>query len=116
MPLPPLLAASGNVSILTSALARLIVLGTAILGLLSGYGSIRSIWMFLPPMKHGVYVPVYLYSRTRLPIVSANPSHEDISSAESSLQRVQRDLSQRKAESSTNQPVGPTINCPISCK
>jgi len=45
VPLPDALASS---DITTTALSRLVVLGTTILGLLSGFGAISNAWVFLP--------------------------------------------------------------------
>jgi hypothetical protein len=45
IPLPEALSSS---DIMTAALSRLIVLGTIILGLLSGFGAISSSWQYLP--------------------------------------------------------------------
>lgn len=45
IPLPGALVVSDNLS---TTLARLIVLGTLVLGLLSGFGAVSSSWAFLP--------------------------------------------------------------------
>ena len=53
IPLPAALASSDTTTI---ALSRLIVLGTIILGLLSGFGAISSSWQFLPFISQSRYV------------------------------------------------------------
>jgi hypothetical protein len=45
VPLPEALASS---DIATIALSRLVVLGTIILGLLSGFGAVSNAWAFFP--------------------------------------------------------------------
>lgn len=45
IPLPNALASS---DIMTTALSRLVVLGTIILGLLSGFGAVSNAWAFFP--------------------------------------------------------------------
>ncbi|KAG6816018.1 hypothetical protein H0H93_008684, partial [Arthromyces matolae] len=77
IPLPHALAASDS---FTSYLARLIVIGTVILGLLSGFGAVNHTWSFIP----------------RISKIS-EPTEQDVSSAEYSLQSVRKDLSERQA-------------------
>ena len=64
IPLPPVLKASDT---FTAALARLVVLGTIILGVLSGFGAVSSAWGYLPFMEQSGCV--YMHSRWRLPPV-----------------------------------------------
>ncbi|KAF8064353.1 G protein-coupled receptor 89 [Lyophyllum atratum] len=78
IPLPPALAASDTFA---ASLARLIVLGTVILGLLSGFGAVSNSWAFVP----------YLTSS------SGEPTDQDVASAEYSLQSVRNDLRDRRA-------------------
>ncbi|KAF8991314.1 Abscisic acid G-protein coupled receptor-domain-containing protein [Cyathus striatus] len=77
--LPPALSSA---SLDTAALARLIVLGTIILGLLSGFGAVSSAWGYLPGL-----------SRTR--VVASDP---EIEAAEYSLLSIRNDLRDRRAE------------------
>ena len=53
IPLPESLGSSDTT---TAALTRLIVLGTIILGLLSGFGAVSSSWQFLPIGNRNKYV------------------------------------------------------------
>ncbi|KAK2460368.1 hypothetical protein APHAL10511_007533 [Amanita phalloides] len=78
IPLPVGLASS---NFLTSALSRLIILGTIILGLLSGFGAISNAWGFIP------------FLSTSQPI----PTEQQISSAEYSLSAIRNDLAERRA-------------------
>lgn len=48
IPLPSALSDSFTVDTFTAALSRLIVLGTIILGLLSGFGAISNSWGYIP--------------------------------------------------------------------
>jgi hypothetical protein len=80
IPLPSALSSSDA---LTTALSRLIVLGTALLGLLSGFGAVSNAWAFFP-----------LFSRTRI-----EPTDADVSSAEQALTRIRKDLQDKTSES-----------------
>jgi len=77
IPLPSALSSSDT---LTTALSRLIVLGTALLGLLSGFGAVSNAWAFFP-----------LFARTRI-----EPTDSDVISAEQALVRIQKDLQDKK--------------------
>jgi hypothetical protein len=49
IPLPSGLATEGNrISLLTASLARLVFVGTIILGLLSGIGAVNNSWKWVP--------------------------------------------------------------------
>lgn len=95
IPLPSALPSSG---ILTTALSRLVVLGTALLGLLSGFGAVSNAWAFFP-----------LFSRYRNPFTNIlrmwlllariQPTEADIVSAEQSLAKIRNDLQDRKVKS-----------------
>ncbi|KAG6900245.1 hypothetical protein C0993_000886 [Termitomyces sp. T159_Od127] len=76
IPLPHALVLSDN---FTACLARLIVVGTVILGLLSGFGAISHSWIYLRRSKQG------------------EPTDKDISVAEHTLQSVRNDLRDRRA-------------------
>ncbi|GLB44430.1 putative the Golgi pH regulator (GPHR) family N-terminal [Lyophyllum shimeji] len=80
IPLPPALIAS-NVDIFTASLARLIVLGTLILGLLSGFGAVSTSWAFIPWLSPSRGVP----------------TDQDVATAEYTLQSVRNDLRDRRA-------------------
>ncbi|KAF8626649.1 hypothetical protein AX15_004742 [Amanita polypyramis BW_CC] len=77
----PLPAGLTTPDVLTSALSRLIILGTIILGLLSGFGAISNAWGFIP------------FLSTSIPV----PTEQQISSAEYSLAAVRNDLIERRA-------------------
>ncbi|KZT66792.1 hypothetical protein DAEQUDRAFT_695181 [Daedalea quercina L-15889] len=79
----PLPSASPTSGIIVTTLSRLTVLGTIILGLLSGFGAINTAWIYFPG----------LYGKT-----TTHPSDEDIRTAEQGLQRVQNDLTLRRQE------------------
>ncbi|KAG6890143.1 hypothetical protein C0995_011436 [Termitomyces sp. Mi166 len=77
IPLPHALATSDN---FTASLARLIVVGTVILGLLSGFGAMSHSWSYLPrKSKEG------------------EPTEKDIAVAEHALKSVRNDLRDRRA-------------------
>ncbi|KNZ76649.1 Golgi pH regulator, partial [Termitomyces sp. J132] len=76
IPLPSALATSDS---FTSSLARLIVVGTVILGLLSGFGAVNHSWTYLPRFKQG------------------EPTDKDIAVAEHTLHSVRNDLHDRRA-------------------
>ncbi|KAI0944771.1 hypothetical protein AcW1_002401 [Taiwanofungus camphoratus] len=79
IPLPSALPSS---NIIVTALSRLTVLGTIILGALSGFGAINTAWAFFP-----VFFTTQSY-----------PTGDDVLAAERGLQRVQNDLAQRRVE------------------
>ncbi|KAG8745166.1 hypothetical protein FRC10_008619 [Ceratobasidium sp. 414] len=74
---------SGSSDILTSALARLSVLGTVVLGVLSGFGAIATAWMFADALGKKRWAEI---------------TKQDISNAEHSLNRVRNDLELRNRE------------------
>ncbi|KAH9929419.1 Abscisic acid G-protein coupled receptor-domain-containing protein [Fomitopsis serialis] len=80
IPLPSALPTSG---IIVTTLSQLTVLGTIILGLLSGFGAINTAWIYFPR----------IYGKQ-----SSHPSDEDIRMAEQGLQRVQSDLALRRQD------------------
>ncbi|KAF5347339.1 hypothetical protein D9756_009952 [Leucocoprinus leucothites] len=69
---------------LSRTLSRLIVLGTTILGLLSGFGAVTRAWDYLPSS-----------TKKECNIV---PTEEEIRSTETSLQSVQNDLQKKQDE------------------
>ncbi|KAJ3559047.1 hypothetical protein NP233_g11360 [Leucocoprinus birnbaumii] len=69
---------------LSRTLSRLIVLGTTILGLLSGFGAVTRAWEFLPSSTKKEYDVV--------------PTEDEIRSTETSLQSVQTDLQRKQLE------------------
>lgn len=71
-------------NLLTRTLSRLILLGTIILGLLSGFGAVTRAWHFLPSSKDKEYDVV--------------PTEQEIQSTENSLQSVQSDLQKKRDE------------------
>jgi len=78
VPLPDALMSS---DITTTALSRLVVVGTTILGLLSGFGAVSNAWAFFP-----------LFSRNRILTTEG-----DVAAAEKSLSRIRNDLRERRA-------------------
>lgn len=89
IPIPEALEPSDTT---TAALSRLIVIGTIVLGLLSGFGAISNSWQFLPfgSRSQGV------------------PSDQDIDTAQYALTSIRNDMQQRRTEvarrdGSTNQ-------------
>ncbi|GAW02754.1 G protein-coupled receptor 89 [Lentinula edodes] len=85
IPLPQALRNDSKIDLITSSLARLLVVGTIILGLLSGFGAVSSSWTFFPSCissssTHG----------------SGVPSERDIEQTERALERVKDDLTTRK--------------------
>ncbi|KAF5329522.1 hypothetical protein D9619_009069 [Psilocybe cf. subviscida] len=78
----PLPASLDPSDLTTAALSRLIVLGTIVLGLLSGFGAISSSWQFLP-----------FGSRNK-----GTPSEQDIDTAQYALNSVRNDMKQRREE------------------
>ncbi|PPQ71403.1 hypothetical protein CVT26_011118 [Gymnopilus dilepis] len=82
IPLPASLETSDTA---TSALSRLIVVGTVILGLLSGFGAISTSWKHLP---FGTQVV---------------PSERDIDTAQYALTSVRNDMRERRAEAARRQ-------------
>ncbi|KAF8800296.1 hypothetical protein BYT27DRAFT_7227460 [Phlegmacium glaucopus] len=79
IPLPAALASSDTATI---ALSRLIVLGTIILGLLSGFGAISNSWRFLPFISQPQGVP----------------SENELDAAQYALTGIRNDLRLRREE------------------
>lgn len=71
-----------DATLLTRTLSRLIVLGTIILGLLSGFGAMTRAWAFLPSHNNKKHEIV--------------PTEEDIRATGASLQSVQADIAQKQ--------------------
>ncbi|KAF8216302.1 Abscisic acid G-protein coupled receptor-domain-containing protein [Mycena galopus ATCC 62051] len=80
VPLPPALAAT-RPDRTTTALGRLLVLGTLILGVLAGFGAVSSSWAFIP---------------TKRP--ATTPTEQDVASAEYALASIRDDLERKKDE------------------
>ncbi|KAF5366772.1 hypothetical protein D9758_006495 [Tetrapyrgos nigripes] len=82
IPLPPGLAAAGShISFLTASLARLVFVGTIILGILSGIGAVNNSWKWVPLNRDEVEV-----------------TDRTIETAERALERVRDDLRQKREE------------------
>ncbi|QRV98015.1 G protein coupled receptor [Ceratobasidium sp. AG-Ba] len=79
----PAIGNDSNTDLLTSALARLSVLGTVVLGTLSGFGAIATAWMFTDALGKKRWTEI---------------TKQDISNAEHSLTRVRNDLEIRTRE------------------
>ncbi|KAM5533491.1 hypothetical protein V8D89_012828 [Ganoderma adspersum] len=81
----PLPAGMPAHSVAAAALSRLTVIGTVILGALSGFGAIDTAWDFFPVFsRHGN--------------VRAHPTDEEVRTAEAGLQRVREDLARRQKD------------------
>ncbi|KAJ7607545.1 G protein-coupled receptor 89 [Roridomyces roridus] len=78
IPLPASLSVSDTLS---ATLSRLIVLGTLILGLLSGFGAVSSSWAFLPSKRTAIV-----------------PTEQDVATAEYALSSVRDDLERKQEE------------------
>ncbi|EJD04899.1 uncharacterized protein FOMMEDRAFT_132741 [Fomitiporia mediterranea MF3/22] len=94
IPLPESLAV-GHPGIISAALPRLIVLGTFIIGMLSGLGAARAVWDFMP-----------VFSQTRQKV----PTEQQIQTAEESLERIRNDIQVRRREERRLQGVKTTEN------
>ncbi|KAG9075200.1 hypothetical protein FS749_013155 [Ceratobasidium sp. UAMH 11750] len=79
----PVIGSGSSSDILTSALARLSVLGTVVLGVLSGFGAIATAWMFADALGKKRWAEI---------------TKQGISNAEHSLIRVRNDLELRNRE------------------
>lgn len=71
----------GSYHLFNNAVARMTVLGTLLLGLLSGFGAVSTAWSFRPSVS-----------------ASEEVTDKDINSAAAALERVRTDLSQRQRE------------------
>ncbi|EUC57448.1 G protein coupled receptor [Rhizoctonia solani AG-3 Rhs1AP] len=80
----PLVGNNKDMDTLTAALMRLSVLGTVVLGTLSGFGAITTAWMFAGALGKKRWEGI---------------TKQDIASAEHSLTRVRNDLDLRNRES-----------------
>ncbi|KAG8751857.1 hypothetical protein FRC14_007559, partial [Serendipita sp. 396] len=88
VPLPRNLAPSG---IFTNAVARMTVLGTLILGLLSGFGAVSTAWSFQPFVDTSNIV-----------------TEKDVNQAAASLARVRADLVERQREAQQTESSEPS--------
>ncbi|KAI1787372.1 Abscisic acid G-protein coupled receptor-domain-containing protein [Ganoderma leucocontextum] len=81
----PLPAGMPAHTVAAAALSRLTVIGTVILGALSGFGAIDTAWDFFPVFsRHGN--------------ARAHPTEEEVRTAEAGLQRVREDLARRQKD------------------
>jgi hypothetical protein len=82
-----------------SVLARLTVLGTAILGLLSGFGAVSNAWTFLPAkLRHNEYVQLRtLLSYLAEVITSKEPTDAGVEASQRSLDHIREDLASRRS-------------------
>lgn len=79
----PTIGDGQGMDILTAALARLAMMGTVVLGTLSGFGAIATAWMFADALGKKRWTEI---------------TKQDIASAEHSLTRVRNDLELRNRE------------------
>ena len=103
----PLPAGMPAHSVAAAALSRLTVIGTVILGALSGFGAIDTAWDFFPVFsRHGnvrcVQLLHWFCSVAREVTESvthrAHPTDEEVRAAEAGLQRVREDLARRQKD------------------
>ncbi|KAJ3988204.1 G protein-coupled receptor 89 [Lentinula detonsa] len=85
IPLPQALRDDPKIDLITSSLARLLVVGTIILGLLSGFGAVSNSWAYLPSCLSSSSLHE-----------DGVPSKRDIEQVERALERVKEDLKTRK--------------------
>ncbi|KAF9073990.1 G protein-coupled receptor 89 [Rhodocollybia butyracea] len=99
IPLPQALREDSNIDLITSSLARLIVVGTIILGLLSGFGAVSNSWAYLPSCISS--------SSSRDQGV---PSDRDVEQAERASDRVKEDLTTRKHQLETKRNANSSLD------
>ncbi|KAK0433202.1 G protein-coupled receptor 89 [Armillaria borealis] len=80
IPLPSPLDSNPDIDLMTACLSRLIVVGTIILGALSGFGAMRSCWLYLLAQERPV------------------PTDRDIEVSTAALARIREDLKARMDE------------------
>ncbi len=98
IPIPSGLSSSAGLSTL-NVLPRLTVLGTVILGILSGFGAISNAWRFFPVVSaSGRLVKMSLLRVVPCSkcLDSKQPTDADVSAAEEGLKRVRMDLAERR--------------------
>ncbi|THV03548.1 hypothetical protein K435DRAFT_747819 [Dendrothele bispora CBS 962.96] len=91
IPLPSGLSSTGHLSMLTASLARLVFVGTIILGLLSGIGAVSNSWKWVPLGRDETEV-----------------TDRAVETAERALERVRDDLRQRREEAKRRAGTGST--------
>ncbi|KAH8836157.1 G protein-coupled receptor 89 [Flagelloscypha sp. PMI_526] len=85
IPLPPGLFVNNTMDFTTSLLSRLVVLGTIVLGLLSGFGAVSNSWEFIPPALRGA-------GKNTIPSVA------QVEVAEDALDRVRGELAKKRMD------------------
>ncbi|KAK0237273.1 G protein-coupled receptor 89 [Armillaria nabsnona] len=80
IPLPSPLDSNPDIDLMTACLSRLIVVGTIILGALSGFGAMRSCWLYLLAQERPI------------------PTDRDIEVSTAALTRIREDLKARMDE------------------
>ena len=122
IPLPPHLDTSSKQSICPyhsivttlgvtmNAISRTTVLGTLLLGLLSGFGAVTTVWSFYP-FGRSKYVVVYVFMVIGgSPFPSRIVSESDVAAALGALERVRNDLASRREDSErTGVPEVPSL-------
>lgn len=86
--------------LLSIALSRLIVLGTFIIGLLSGLGAARNAWDHMPIFsRKRRYVVYFIQLAISLICIGRRmPTEQDIQTAEEALERIRNDIVVRRKE------------------
>lgn len=93
-----------------NAISRTTVLGTLLLGLLSGFGAVTTVWSFYP-FGRSKYVVVYVFMVIGgSPFPSRIVSESDVAAALGALERVRNDLASRREDSErTGVPEVPSL-------
>lgn len=85
-----------NLGITMNAISRTTVLGTLLLGLLSGFGAVTTVWSFYP-FGRSKYVAVH-FVISDSPFSSRIVSESDVAAASAALERVRNDLVARQED------------------
>jgi hypothetical protein len=80
-----------------NAISRTTVLGTLLLGLLSGFGAVTTVWSFYP-FGRSKCVAVQFCNDKWLTFTSRIVSEGDVATALGALERVRNDLASRRGE------------------
>jgi hypothetical protein len=80
-----------------NAISRTTVLGTLLLGLLSGFGAVTTVWSFYP-FGRSKYVAVQFCNDSGSPSTSRIVSESDVAAALGALERVRNDLASRRED------------------
>ena len=96
VPLPSSISKTSGISAIVS---RLTVIGTVILGLLSGFGSINNAWDYLPILSQNQKYDESFFRRDIDVLIWRRiPADDEVSASERALAKVQQDLADRRAD------------------